>query len=217
MKRTILAVSAAMFLIVCILSLPHHTTAQTPYSQPVRVTNAGVSQAVPVLPQGTTPVSGTVSVGNTVPVTGSVAVTNTATNPIPVLPRLGGTPYDRSGYCSINGGTNYCSIQITPDNPDPGTWVIESIGCSGSAPPGDSVLAELSYEDHYSGNSRTLDFSLPRAATQGGSDFYATNQLLRAYTIGGRMHVGLSRYTASGPDVGSSSGTFSCVVSGLMY
>jgi len=208
MKNTLLALAVVVALA---LVIPwHHTTAQTPYSQPVKVVNTGSSQAVPVLPQGITPVSGTVTVGNS-----SIAVT--AASPIPVTPGLGGTPYDQTGYCSITGGSNYCSITITP--PDPGEWVMESIGCSGSAASGDSVIAELSYEDHYAQNTRTLDFAVPRAATQQvGSDFFATNVLLRAYTDRGRTKVGLSRYTAaSGPDVSSTSVTFSCVVSGLKY
>jgi hypothetical protein len=216
MKNTLLALAVVAAL--CLVIPWRQTVAQTPYSSPVRVVNSGASQAIPVSPQGTTPVSGTVTVGNTVPVTGTVTVGNTASNPIPVLPGLGGTPYDYTGYCTILGGSNYCSITITPP-PEPATWVMESIGCSGSAATGDSVIAELSYEDRYAQNSRTLDFAVPRAATQQvGSDFFATNQLLRTYTKWGRTKVGLSRYTAAlGPDVSSSSVTFSCVVSGLQY
>jgi hypothetical protein len=224
MKKTLLAAAVVTALALFMPWQP--TPAQTPYSSPVRVMNSGASQAVPV--SGTVnvgnsgssqalPVTGTVNVGNTVPVTGTVVVGNTATNPIPVLPGLGGTPYAQSGYCTINGGTNYCNIEITPP-PETATWVMESIGCSGSAASGDSVIAEFSYEDTYAQHGRTLDFAVQRAATQGvGSDFYATNLLLRAYTKGGRTKVGLSRYTASGPDVSGNSVTFSCIVSGLQY
>lgn len=215
-----------LFLAVAVLALacatwlerPRTVSAQATYSQPVKVMNAGASQAVPVSGTvsvgGTVPVNGTVNVGNTVPVSGTVVVGNT--NPIPVLPGLGGTPYDQTGYCSIQGGSNYCTISFTP--PDPGEWVMESIGCSGSAASGDSVVAEFSYEDHYAQNNRTLDFPLQRAATQQvGSDFFANNLLLRAYTDRGRTKVSLSRYTASGPDTSATSVTFSCVVSGLKY
>jgi len=202
MKNTLLALAVVAALV---LVIPwRHTTAQTTYSQPVKVVNSGAAQAVPV--------SGTVNVGNTVPVTGTVTVGNT--NPIPVLPGLGGTPYDQSGYCATTSGSNYCSITITP--PDPGTWVMESIGCSGSAAPGNSVVAEFSYEDHHAQNNRTLDFPLQKVAAQGSSDFFAGNLLLRAYTDRGRTNVSLSRYNASGPDT-SGTYTFSCVVSGLKY
>ena len=205
MKNTLLALAVVVALA---LVIPwRQTTAQAPYSQPVKVVNTGASQAVPVQTQGTTPVSGTVTIGNS-------SIPITAASPIPVAPGLGGTPYDQTGYCSNTSGSNYCSIAITP--PDPGEWAIESIGCSGSAAPGDSVVAEFSYEDHYAQNSRTLDFPLQRIASQGSSDFYAANLLLRTYTDRGRTKVSLSRYNASGPDT-SGTYTFSCVVSGLKY
>ena len=84
----VLAVACATW-----LDRPKSVTAQTTYSQPVKVVNSGGSQAVPV--SGSVTVGNTVpvTVGNTVPVTvgntvavsGAVSVSNT---PLAVTPGL---------------------------------------------------------------------------------------------------------------------------------
>jgi hypothetical protein len=131
------------------LERPRPVTAQSTYTQPVKVMNAGSSQAIPVSPTGTTPVSGTVTVGNS---SLPVSINNSGLgNSIPI--RLGAQPWD---YVLTNDAGQSVGIE-TAYQPDflSSDAIFETLTCFAQPPLGftGGIVGQVSYAP--SGGSST--------------------------------------------------------------
>ena len=210
MKRIILAAGTTVLLaIIGLISLPRHTAAQATYSTPVKVVNTGASQAVPVAVEGTTPVSGTVTIGNSsIPVT----ISNGAGQNVPVTVSV--TPWDWYSSCSIGASSpppTGCNLSTTAVQGS----IIQTISCHGEFPPGDTAWVAMtykSYTDPVDIQFREVEFPLQRVglSVDAGLDEYSGVQNVSVPALSAfRLHVAHSSTQASG--------TVYCTVSGFQY
>lgn len=199
MRYQNLILAAAVLALACAtwLERPKTVTAQTTYSQPVKVVNAGASQAVPVQPQGTTPVNGTVTVGND------------SAHPVPTA--AAGSEVILSGKCTIpaNSQVPVCfpggSIAATG-------IVFESITCSALGQANDTVYAAVYglKSDFYFPLQHVGVLTYNLAGPTPSSDIYSGTQNFRLYTQGDTATIMVSRQSAAATQV-------SCSLNGWRY
>jgi hypothetical protein len=156
--------------------------------------------------QGTTPVSGTVTVGNTcIPVTIS-------TNPGQSVPvAVGVTPWDWNSSCSIGASSPPPTACSLGTNIGQGL-IVQTVSCHGQFPPGDTAWGDMQYMNVTDSRYRDVEFPLLRVGpgVDTGKDEYSGVQNVSVPAM-----EPLNLYVVHSST--QATGTIYCTVAGFQY
>lgn len=209
-------------LLAAVLSYIPSRPAAAMGAAPVLVTNMGASQAVPVSPQGTTPVSGTVAAtqngtwnvgisgtptvnlgaGNTVGINGSLQVGNTASSPVLVrdVDNAARLAFQASASITLADGTTFATSTITTV-PAGKRLVIEYISALAATQTGQKALAQIQVYQGTTPYLHRVALSLQGTFTTsfGTGDEFVAGQSTRLYADAGTaVIVEIGRSASSG-------------------